>query len=175
MNNVIQIDFEGSPVRFNADGWINATEAAARFNKEPAQWLRLPDATRYLKGLERTYGKITYVKTSRARADRGGGTWIHPRLAVKFARWLSVDFEIWCDAQIDGLLRGTQSALDNFNRACKKYGDGEALASAHGRGLNAWKRQKPLLISEVERGRNLLQLTLGLNQPIQSPDQQVSP
>lgn len=49
MNNVIQIDFEGSPVRFNADGWINATEAAARFNKEPAQWLRLPDATRYLK------------------------------------------------------------------------------------------------------------------------------
>ncbi|MEA9996301.1 KilA-N domain-containing protein [Pseudomonas sp. 10B1] len=103
---IVQMDFEGKAVTFNADGWINATEAAARFGKEPAQWLRLPDAIRYLEGLERTYGKITYVKTSRARADRGGGTWIHPRLAVKFARWLSVDFEIWCDVQVDALVRG---------------------------------------------------------------------
>ncbi|MEB0091799.1 KilA-N domain-containing protein [Pseudomonas sp. CCI4.2] len=103
---IIPFDYEGHTVRFNADGWINATEAAARFGKEPAQWLRLPDAIRYLEGLERTYGKITYVKTSRARADRGGGTWIHPRLAVKFARWLSVDFEIWCDEQVDALVRG---------------------------------------------------------------------
>lgn len=167
MNNAIQLSYEGSPVRLRADGWVNATDAAARFNKEPAQWLRLPDATRYLKGLERTYGKITYVKTSRARADRGGGTWIHPRLAVKFARWLSVDFEIWCDAQIDGLLRGTQPAMETFNRACKRYDDDEAVASEHGRGLARWKRQKPLLLSEVERGRNLLQMTLGLNQPEQ--------
>lgn len=103
---IIRIEFEGQPVAFSADGWINATEAAARYGKEPAQWLRLPDAVRYLEGLERTYGKITYVKTSRARADRGGGTWIHPRLAVKFARWLSVEFEIWCDAQVDALIRG---------------------------------------------------------------------
>ena len=103
---IIPFDYEGQPVRFNADGWINATEAAARFGKEPAQWLRLPDAIRYLEGLQRTYGEITYVKTSRARADRGGGTWLHPKLAVKFARWLDVDFEIWCDEQIDALVRG---------------------------------------------------------------------
>ncbi|WP_443701256.1 KilA-N domain-containing protein, partial [Pseudomonas sp.] len=88
---IVPINYEGHAVRFNADGWINATEAAARFDKEPAQWLRLPDAIRYLDGLQRTYGEITYVKTSRARADRGGGTWLHPKLAVKFARWLSVD------------------------------------------------------------------------------------
>lgn len=174
MNNVVQLDFEGSPVRFNADGWINATEAAARFKKEPAQWLRLPDATRYLKGLERTYGKITYVRSSRARTDRGGGTWLHPRLAVKFARWLSVDFEIWCDAQIDGLLRSTHSALDALNRACKVFDDRKALASFHGRGLYEFKCDKPLLIGNIERELNSLQLTLGLSQPEQ-PRLQVSP
>jgi hypothetical protein len=103
---IIPVDYDGQAVRFNADGWINATEAAARFGKEPTQWLRLPDATRYLEALQCTYGEITYVKTSRARSDRGGGTWLHPKLAVKFARWLSVDFEIWCDAQVDALLRG---------------------------------------------------------------------
>lgn len=105
---IIPFDYDGQVVRFNADGWIHATEAAARFGKEPHEWLRLPDTERYLEGLKRRYGEIPYVKTSRARADRGGGTWLHPKLAVKFARWLSVDFEIWCDEQIDGLLRGEQ-------------------------------------------------------------------
>lgn len=105
---IIPFDYEGQVVRFNADGWIHATEAAARFGKEPHEWLRLPDTERYLEGLQRRYGEIPYVKTSRARADRGGGTWLHPKLAVKFARWLSVDFEIWCDEQIDALLRGEQ-------------------------------------------------------------------
>ncbi|CAN0570007.1 unnamed protein product, partial [Ectocarpus sp. 12 AP-2014] len=38
--------------------------------------------------------------------DRGGGTWLHPKLAVPFARWLSVDFKIWCDEQIDRLIHG---------------------------------------------------------------------
>lgn len=77
-----------------------------RFGREPYEWMRLPDTERYLDGLKRRYGEIPYVKTSRARADRGGGTWIHPKLGVKFARWLDVDFEIWCDEQIDALIRG---------------------------------------------------------------------
>lgn len=103
--SVIPFDYQGQPVHFNAEGWINATEVAHRFGKEPHEWLRLPDTERYLAGLQRRYGKIPYVKASRARQDRGGGTWLHPKLAVKFARWLSVDFEIWCDEQIDQLIR----------------------------------------------------------------------
>lgn len=181
MNNVILLDFEGTQVQFNLDGWINATRAAAQFGKVPNDWLRLASTREYLDKLAARVSasnagksRITFV-TSRRGNSADSGTWIHPRLAVKFARWLSVDFELWVDEQIDALLRGTQSALDTFNRACKKYDDGEALASAHGRGLNAWKRQKPLLIGEVERGRNLLQLTLGLNQTSQSSDQQASP
>lgn len=31
MNNVIPLNFQGQLVRFNSDGWINATEAAAQF------------------------------------------------------------------------------------------------------------------------------------------------
>ncbi|MEH6365557.1 KilA-N domain-containing protein [Pseudomonas marincola] len=103
---IVPFSYEGQAVAFNADGWINATQAAERFGKVPNEWLRLPDTERYLDGMKRRYGEIPYVKTSRARADRGGGTWLHPKLAVKFARWLSVDFEIWCDEQVDGLLRG---------------------------------------------------------------------
>lgn len=105
MSNIIKYDFEGQLYSFNLDGWFNATEAAKRYGKEPAQWLRLPDALQYLEGLERRYGKIPYVKTSRARLDRGGGTWLHPKLAVRFAQWLDIDFAIWCDEQIDAIIR----------------------------------------------------------------------
>nr|WP_110882822.1 KilA-N domain-containing protein [Photorhabdus australis] len=70
---------KGYPIRFNDEGWINATLAADKFEKYPNDWLRLPETSSYIQALERRYGKIPYVKTSRARKDRGGGTWLHPR------------------------------------------------------------------------------------------------
>lgn len=100
-------------MRFSDDGWFDATAAADKFNKEPAQWLRLPETVRYIEALKSRYGNITYVKTSRARKDRGGGTWLHPKLAVRFARWLSVDFEIWCDEQIDAIIQGSVHHIDD--------------------------------------------------------------
>jgi hypothetical protein len=35
----------------------------------------------------------------------------HPKLAVVFARWLDVQFSVWCDLQIDKLLRGEAPAV----------------------------------------------------------------
>lgn len=103
---VITAAYKGKSYSFRADGWFNATEAAKRYGRDAHEWVRLPDTKRYLAALERTYGKIPHVETSRARADRGGGTWLNPKLAVKFARWLDVDFEVWCDMLIDQILRG---------------------------------------------------------------------
>ena len=36
------------------------------------------------------------------------GTWIHPKLAIDFARWLNADFAVWCDEQIEGILKGDE-------------------------------------------------------------------
>lgn len=102
---IIPFDYEGQAVRFNSDGWINATEAAARFGKLPHEWMRLPETVAYLEAMAK-YGKIPQLV--RSRRGRNGGTWLHPKLAVAFARWLSVDFAVWCDEQIDALLRGEQ-------------------------------------------------------------------
>nr|WP_277989740.1 hypothetical protein [Pseudomonas putida] len=55
--------------------------------------------------------------------------------------------------------------MDVLNRACKEFDDHMDVASAAGRALNAWKRDKPVLIDEIERGRQLLQMTVGLNDP----------
>lgn len=50
--------------------------------------------------------KTGFVKTHAGSPANGGGTWLHSKLAVVFARWLDVHFAVWCDQQIDALLRG---------------------------------------------------------------------
>lgn len=102
-NAIISRTYEHHTIGYTSDGWFNATEAAAKFGKAPYEWQRLPETVAYISGLERKYGKIPYLKTKRGS---GGGTWLHPKLAVMFARWLDIDFAIWCDEQIDEIIRG---------------------------------------------------------------------
>ncbi|GAB5339690.1 KilA-N domain-containing protein [Pseudomonas fluorescens] len=177
MNNVIPFEYLGKPVRFSADGWLHATKLADRFGKRIDHWLDNADTLEYIQALDEhltgTESKILdtrnsgYVKTSKARADRGGGTWLHPKLAIHFARWLSAKFSVWCDTRIEEILHRVPSALEDFNRTCKKFSDRKSLASAHGRGLWEWQRDEPTLSLEVERKLNLLQMTLELNRPDQ--------
>lgn len=104
------IPYEGHNISYRDDGWFNATEASAKFDKTPAEWLRLPSTTQYLDALKRKYGNFPY---STAKRGSGGGTWFHPKLAVAFARWLDPDFAVWCDEQIDRLIR----SKDNWSKA----------------------------------------------------------
>ncbi|MCS4261681.1 KilA domain-containing protein [Pseudomonas protegens] len=136
---IIPFDYQGQAVTFNADGWINATIAAARFDKAPNDWLRLGSTEEYIEKLasrmsQSNTGKsrITLVTTRRGNTANSG-TWLHSKLAVKFARWLSVDFEIWCDEQIDALVRGDQA---NWQQARQQSAVGyrglcDALAIAY--------------------------------------------
>lgn len=112
MHELIKADYQGAAITFQDDGWFCATTAAERYRKNVHEWARLPETRRYLAALERKYGKIPYLKTKRGSPDNGGGTWLHPKLAVKFARWLDVDFEVWCDEQIDRILRGDAAPAD---------------------------------------------------------------
>lgn len=73
------------------------------FGKEAYEWLRLPDTQRYLSALA---AKAKVKESHFARTTRGGakgvaGTWLNPKLGVAFARWLDIDFSIWCDEQVD--------------------------------------------------------------------------
>ncbi len=110
--------YQDHTITFNDEAWINATEAAAKYGKNPSEWLRLPSTVEYLGAIERKYGKIPYLKTKRGS---GGGTWISPKLAVNFARWLDVDFAVWCDDQIDGLIRGKSNWIGSRHQASASY------------------------------------------------------
>lgn len=109
---IVPFDFQGQAVTFKSDGWINATEAAARFGKRPVDWLRLDETETYttaMAGALGLEGKVSQNHFGLVRTSRGGkspGTWLHPKLAVRFAQWLDVRFSVWCDLRIDALLRG---------------------------------------------------------------------
>lgn len=108
---LVSADYLGSEITFNEDGWFNATKAAERYGKLPNEWIRLPSTQEYISALSEhsKCGEIPYLKTVRGKS---GGTWLHPKLAVRFAQWLDVKFAIWCDEQIDDLLRGTHHHYD---------------------------------------------------------------
>jgi hypothetical protein len=118
MTEIVKATFEDKVVSFREDGWFNATEAAAKFGRIPNDWLRLPDAKAYIGALERKYGKISYYQTKRGR---NGGTWMHPKLGVVFARWLNIDFALWCDEQIDNILRGKIDAKRMRHEAAASF------------------------------------------------------
>lgn len=111
---VIKAEYQGVEISFSERGWFNATQAAARYGKNPHDWLRLQSTKDYLEAAARRYGKTAYVKTHKARSDRGGGTWLHPKLAVRFAQWLDIDFAVWCDEQIESILRGKHPHYDKL-------------------------------------------------------------
>lgn len=107
----ITSNYQNHVLSFDEAGWFNATQASNKFNKSVHEWVRLTDTQKYLDALKRKYGEIPYLKTKRGHS---GGTWLHPKLAVRFAQWLDIDFALWCDEQIDHLLRGSHPTIEKM-------------------------------------------------------------
>jgi hypothetical protein len=113
---LLEAEYNGFPVLFQPDGYVNATQVAKQFGKESYEFLRLQSTQDYLQALEEDLApenhrcEIKLVIT--VSGGRGNGTWLHPSLAVIFARWLNVKFAIWCDRQIrDILIDGKETSV----------------------------------------------------------------
>ena len=115
MVKLIKADFDGHVMQFNNSGWFNATAAAEKFGKRVQHWLDNKETQEYIEKLNhRISGDLNTVSGGiiDTKKGRNGGTWLHPKLAVAFARWLSVDFSMWCDEQIDKIIHGERESID---------------------------------------------------------------
>ena len=110
-SNSIALQYEDLTVHFTGEAWFNATEAAAKFGKKPITWLNLKSTKAYLIAFEQKNTDLKVSKSIPLKIIKGnlGGTWMHPRLGIVFARWLDVRFAVWCDEQIYNLLKGTHT------------------------------------------------------------------
>jgi hypothetical protein len=152
MQQIITLQYQAMPVLFQSDAWINATQIAKQFGKRPADYLKSERTVDYMEALlelcfpeKSTTTKIVVEQNQQVtesvsdrrkilteqnqlvRVQNGGnseniGTWLHPKLAIDFARWLDARFAVWCDMQIEKLLQPLQYGL----KASAFITDGEA-------------------------------------------------
>jgi hypothetical protein len=109
---LIETQYNGINFHFTEDAWFNATEAADKFGKRVDNWLRTDETKEYLRALSEVLNTSNVRDLVKTKRGSNGGTWFHPRLAVAFTRWLDPKFSIWCDVQIDKLIRGTHTYHD---------------------------------------------------------------
>lgn len=82
------------------DGYINATALATAYRKATGKkrdvpdWLENKRVQETLKHLSSNTGIPVFelYQVFQGAPDTGGGTWLHPKLSVRFAIWLSDDF-----------------------------------------------------------------------------------
>lgn len=83
--------YNGLPITFREDGYINMTKAAKHFGKRLPNFWRSPETQEYIEALEQGLN-LSVCSAKRGGAPGQAGTWCHPKLAVFFARWLDVRF-----------------------------------------------------------------------------------
>ena len=112
--NVIK-SFGDIAVSFRNDGFLNASAIAAHFGKRVPDFLKTEQNQEYIsalaehlsKTLKIVFDKNQLVIVKKGSPANGGGTWLHPKLAIHFARWLDPRFAVWCDEQIEQILSGS--------------------------------------------------------------------
>lgn len=82
---------------FNATNLLKQWNEASGEKKEITKFFDNDNTKEFISALMEEENldtqKSAYVKST-ARLDRGGGTWMHPILFVKFAMWLNPRFEV---------------------------------------------------------------------------------
>lgn len=99
-------------------------------SKQLENWKASPNTKRYIKALKNNSLKSSeFIKSEEGR---NGGTWIQEKLILSLARYISIEFEIWCDEQIATLIReGTVSIDDKkANLLLKIYKGGQSAVIA---------------------------------------------
>ena len=88
---------------------VNATEMAKVFGKQVNEFMSNDSTKKFIEAALRN-GNSRYINIENEsdlyRSNQKSGTFMHRVLALKFASWLSPDFELWVYSTIEKLLFG---------------------------------------------------------------------
>jgi len=116
MESSIQLfKYDNQDIEFDLtqnDVFVNATEMAVAFGERTANFLRAKETKAFIKELEKrqVQGSDSSLENQKQKVisvvhgGRNNGTWMHRKLALKFAAWLHPAFEVWVYSVIDNLL-----------------------------------------------------------------------
>lgn len=125
------VNFDGLPVAFTENGYLNATMIAKHYGKRVQNYLKSERTQDYIRALNEHLSEAPKTASvdddseAPKRASQNNlvivqkgnshefeqGTWLHPKLAIDFARWLNPRFAVWCDMQIEQMTTGSLQSL----------------------------------------------------------------
>ena len=103
-----------------SDGYVNATAMCQAGGKRWPDYIRLDRSQAYIAALSPVVGICTTGIDGLVHVIQGGpshlqGTWVHPRLAVDLARWISPQFAVWMDGwfleEVEQMIQSLQPAM----------------------------------------------------------------
>jgi hypothetical protein len=106
--------WNGTPIhRRAADGYVNATAMCKAGRKLWKNYHQNDRARSYIAALSAVAGNPATEDHGLIHTIKGGrpelqGTWVHPRLAVDLARWISPAFAVWMDGWFLEVAQGQQ-------------------------------------------------------------------
>lgn len=121
--NVKVFEYEGYKITFefeNGQRMVNATQMAKAFGKRVAHFLQNKQTKEFINFLNSRYRNSGHGSNYEAlRVVKGGspgrqGTWMDEKLALKFAAWLSVEFEAWVYDTIHDILSDDRKTYEFF-------------------------------------------------------------
>jgi len=120
---IVTRSFKGLVIeRRDSDGYFNGTNMCAAFKKRLQHYLEAQRVSEYLDALAHSliskagFPALDFdqARASLVQVQHGGssrGSWIHERVAVDLARWLSPDFAVWMDGWVlEGLGLSSESS-----------------------------------------------------------------
>lgn len=162
MKNSIQVEYQNKTIVFSMSGWLNASHVAELYSASLDSWLRSHETKEYLTDVAMVLGVEGPQELIQISA---GSIWLHPKVAVEFAREIDRKLARWCDVAVDRIAHGKFSMKKRYDAACKVLEESRREASEHGRGLRKWSLEKRGLEYHVAHLKDQMQLTLGLNNP----------
>ncbi len=107
-NSMLSRDVAGICVQqVQFDGYLNATALAKAYEqvtgtrKDVRNWLSTDRARTYIELLSAKTGIPVLELVRIKKGGNAPGTWIHPKLGIPFATWLSVEFEMLVSDWVD--------------------------------------------------------------------------
>jgi len=94
---LVSRSWNGTPIsRRTIDGYVNATAMCKANGKQWSKYRESDRCQTYLDALAET-SETRMFDLIESRQGQGGGTWVHPQVAVDLARWISAPFAVWMD------------------------------------------------------------------------------
>ncbi|MCW2309739.1 KilA-N domain-containing protein [Rhodobium gokarnense] len=118
MNAIVIHPFHAARIEQRVeDGYLNATAMCKAAGKKFNDYARLDATSGFMSALSAEAGIPVSKLIQSVKGGSGPqGTWVHPKVAIHLAQWLSPEFAVWCTNVLFDWMGGKTVPVKSFNR-----------------------------------------------------------